>query len=852
MKYKEVSDFLVEKLKTENVFIAVRNSPSRLLLEICKKRKKPIIGKHAGTLQELALNLLSSRFQNPTIMTDQERLFIVRKSLKDMKHPLWNSPSYVKLADNRIREFKEHNIQPEKLYKVAERVNPRLKKKIKEAAKLLDIYNNNVLKSEMFDIFSLFEMAKGIKPEHEKIVLFFLPQILPLEIEFLNSLNIPITVFTYKPNTSIFTKLNKENLKLVKNWEVIKVEPSLLANTLSMVPEEIVSGSDITVNSYLGESEGIKKVALTVKALLNKGIPPEKIAVIGRDIQGKELLFYHYFKIYKIPFHLQYEGVPVTAHPVVKKFLREIEKETESYSLPDWCRKLKNFVISHTDEESIIEEIEILQKEIDNLSVKGFIESNSYNPIEFVKFFSLLTENRTYLIKETEPLGVFIGSPEAIPETGAEHIIFFDISNGTYPRAFPFDPDFSYREREEINNLLNISNPLLEALPGREKLIMYEFQTFFNSIAHHPESIHFFYDKTKGESIFVSIVEKVSKVNKMEKSLITKKSEGILKVYRREKRPENLLELGVDGWLKKLQGEKSYNFIFKPEFIRKFLPQEISVTDILSYMDCPADFLFSKLLNCTFSKTTEIIEGEIYHQFINRAYFNKKKAEDIFEEVFSEITEKYEDEVIFYIKPFIKENALKFIKQFKPELEIVEQEKPIKIKFKNFTFSGRIDWLEISSDREKVKIVDFKRGNVKNREYLPGNKKSFQIILYGLALFNNGDVFKTINKLPNIKFSFVSIPKFHPESDRGIEEFTAKEYEKEIKKSLTWIGVTIKLIKAGFFPPLEIKPQKKNIVRLVVKRNDSYEFFTTEEDLKHFTETVRKIFRKIELKLWKY
>ena len=851
MNYEEVFDFLIKKLDTENIFIVVRNSPSRLLLEVCKRRKKPIIGKIAGTLQELALNLLSSKFQNPTIMTDQERLFIVRKSLKEMKHPLWNSPNYIKLADNRIRELKEHNIQPEKLYKIAKDGNTKLKKKIEESAKLLSIYNRNVLKSKMFDIFSLFEAAKGIKPVYERIVLFFLPQILPLEIEFLNSLNIPITLFTYKPNTSIFTKLREENLKLAKNWEIVEVEPSPLADVLSMIPIKIETNIDIVENSYIGDSEGIKKVTLTVKSLLNRGISPEKIAVTGRDIQGKELLFYHYFRIHKIPFSLQYEGVPVTAHPAVKKFLREIEKETESLPLPMWCKRLKDFVTSQTDEENIVEEIEILQKEIDNLSVRGFIESSSYSYEEFIKLFPLLMENRTYLIEESKPLGVFIGSPEATPETVAEHIIFFDISNGTYPRAFPFDPDFSYREREEINRLLNISNPILEAFPGREKLIMYEFQTFFNSIAHHPKSIHLFYDKTKGESIFVSIVKKASKVIQTEKNLITDKAENILKVYRKEKTPENLLELGVAGWLKKLQGEKNYNFVFNSKFIKKYLPQEISVTDIVNYMNCPTEFLFSKLLDCSYPETTEIMEGQIYHEFINRAYFNRESAENIFEEVFKEITEKTENSTIFYIKPFVKENALKFIKQFKPELEIVEQEKPIKIKFKNYTFAGRIDWLETSKDKQKVKIVDFKRGNVKNGEYLPGNKKSFQIILYGLALFNNGDVFKTINRTPDIKFSFISVPKFHPENDRGVEEFTAKEYKGEIKKSLTWIGVVIKLIKAGFFPPVEIKLQKKKLVKLSVRGDCGYEFFTTEEYLNNFTETIGKIFRKMEGILWK-
>jgi len=851
--HKEVIDFLAKEVKNEG-FIVTRESSLKVLFEISKKTETALIGKCAGTLQELATTILKRKFINPSIMTDQQRLFVIRKILKDSENPLYNSLDYIKLVDSRIRELKEHNISPFQLKKCSEKADGKLKQKIITTAKLLEKYNRILKENTCFDIFTLFEKAKGGNlKEYKKIILLFLPQILPLEIEFLKSLKIPVTIVAFKDNDTEFTKLFRENRKLFKNWQIIEVQPDKTSLSLSLSPQKgTFEKKEIYEYQFFGESEGIKKVSLIVKYLISNGVSPEKIAVISRNLNGKELLFHEYFKFLKIPFRTQKPGIPVQLHPLIKKFLRTVENGNEILKIKEWIKKLKTFIEDEEADENIRKELSIILKEIEELEKNGIVETKRYNCQKFIKLFPIFMENRTYIITEEEPLGVFIGTPEAAPTIFPEHIIFYDISNGIYPRSFPFDPDFSYKEREEINKLMEISNPLLEALPGRDKLILYELQTFYNAFASAEKTVHLLYDHKKGESLFSSIVSDISTVKNRETNLFTEEAINTLKVYQEKKEPETNTEFGVKGWKQKFAGDKIFNFIIDKNLIQKYL-SPLTVTDIVSFFDCPTNIFFSKVIDYTVPPSIEIAEGQIYHEFINRAYRKKEKAEIIFEEVFDKFEAQIEDNTIRFIKPFIKENALKFIKNFEPKLENLEQEKPVTVKFGNLSFSGRIDWLE-SSEKE-IKLVDFKRGNVTDNNFKPGRKKSFQIILYGLAIFNNGDIIKTALDIPNIKFSFVSVPKFNPRSNKWYVEFNGKDHSSEIKRVIAWVDTGIKLMEKGFFPALEIKIgiNKKNNgpkVQLFAQKYCQHNSFLTKKDIKVFENKIVKIHNKLFEKLW--
>ncbi|WP_456396583.1 PD-(D/E)XK nuclease family protein [Desulfurobacterium sp.] len=858
MDFSEIPEFLIKKINSgEKPYIAVRESYLRLLLELCKHRKKPIIGKIAGTLQELAIQLIQSNFYNPRIMTEQERLFIVRNAIKKAGIPLWKSSAYIEIIDNRIRELKEHNISTEMLKICSKKIKGNLSKKIKKTAEILSNYNFGIETYRKYDIFSLFEEAKNKEPPYTEIILFFIPQILPLEIDFLNSLNIPITVLTFKDNNSIFTKLSRENLKLVKNWKIIEVKPCETALNFSFKPEKNIEEIELIETSYVTESEGIKLVALFIKKLLADGIPPEKIAVAGRSLEGKEILFYEAFREMKIPLFSQYKGIPVNLHPAVKKFLSSIEK-TEEKLLTNWCISLKKFVENENAEEELIKELEILNREIEALTELNIIEKNKLSGVEFLELLKILTKSRTFLISEEEPFGVFIGTPENIPSSLATHIILFDFSSGSYPRSFPFDPDFSYQEREEINRVLNLDNPILEALPGRKKLIMYEFQTFYNILATKPDQIIFTYHKDKGSSTFLSILKTYTKVKEENQRFNTKNAERIISIYRNKSQPESPIEWGIIRWKEKLEGAKEMNFIFNTKLISRYLPKNLSVTDIISYFDCPTEFFFTKIIKYPKTPTIEAIEGQIYHEFIRRYFNEKKEPEALFEEIFEEMTKDADIPHIEYHKPFIRDNILKFVSIWKPITKNFEQEKPLKISINNsLSLSGRADW--IRKNNGKFNIIDFKRSNVNTGDYNPGKVKSFQIILYGLSLIDD-NIVKVVKqkKHKNINFTFISIPKAHKKNNpkTWIKSFSGENITREIMATITWILTGHSLIKKGFFPPLKINPYKpgsKYICNLSLKasRTCPYSNTLSDEIKEKFKETIKKIFKIHYENLWK-
>ncbi|OMH39994.1 PD-(D/E)XK nuclease family protein [Desulfurobacterium indicum] len=856
MDFSEIPEFLIKKIGSGKPYIAVRESPSRLLLELCKHRQKPIIGTIAGTLQELAIQLIQSDFYNPGIMTEQERLFIVRNAVRKAGIPLWRSPPYIEIIDNRIREFKEHNISTEMLKSCSEKVNSNLSKKLEKTAEILDNYNYGIKTYSKYDIFSLFEEAKNKKPPYTEIILFFLPQILPLEIDFLNSLNIPVTVLVFKDNNSIFTKLSRENLKLVENWKIVEVRPCETALNFSFNPEKETTEIELIETSYITESEGIKFIASFIKKLLVDGIPPERIAVAGRSLEGKEILFYEAFREMKIPLFSQYKGIPVNLHPAVKKFLSEI-KETEEKQLIDWCKALKKSAENEKAEEELIKELETLNREIEALTESDIIEKNKLSGTEFLELLKILMKNRTFLITEEEPFGVFIGTPENIPSSLATHIIFFDFSSGSYPRSFPFDPDFSYQEREEINRVLNLNNLILEALPGREKLIMYEFQTFYNVLATKPNQIIFTYQKDKGSSTFLSILKTYTKVKKENQRFNTENSGKILSVYKNKTKPGSPIEWGIIRWKEKIKGAKEMNFIFNSKLISRHLPQNLSVTDIISYFDCPTEFFFTKIIKHQKTSTIETIEGQIYHEFIKRYLNENKKPEILFEEIFEEMTKNIDIPYIEYLKPFIKDNIVKFVSVWKPIAENLQQEKPLRININNLSLSGRADWIERKNG--KINIVDFKRGNVNTADYEPGKVKSFQIILYGLSLIDD-NIIKVVKekKHKNVNFAFISIPKAHRKNmtKNWIKSFSGENITREIMVTVTWILTGYSLIEKGFFPPLKINPYKPNsthICNLSLKdsRTCHYPNTLSDETKEKFKETIKKIFKIHYRGLWK-
>ncbi len=432
----------------------------------------------------------------------------------------------------------------------------------------------------------------------------------------------------------------------------------------------------------------------------------------------------------------------------------------------------------------------------------------------------------------------------------------FDISEGTYPRSFPYDPDFTFQERELVNKTISKSNFLLEPFASRLRLISYEFLTFFNLLSSPLKEVIFLYDESKGRSIFVNILNQYTRIENIEKSVFSPISLNCYKVYKREKEPETIIEKGVDSWLKKIRGEKNYNFIIDQEIVKTYL-KKISVTDIISYLDCPTDFMFRKILNFKDSYSIEAIEGIIYHELINKLS-NHGFDERTFEEVFSKAAQGVERRKLEILKPFIKENIRKFLTLFKKDSLFshdAKKEVDIKVKILEYCLDGRVDWIVKSGN--SYQVADFKRGAVSSGNYDPGKKRACQIVLYGLGLFEDGDVIRAYksNKHENIDFHFISIPKITATGNSWKLSFNGKESSHLIRKNLSWTYLALKLIYSGFFAPFEIVPYKKpfrgKLFNLKLNgRCKDYECYLNKDYLESIKEKIEKKLLEIEEKLW--
>ena len=850
-------------------FICVRQFDSYIRLFLAKNYRNPLVGEFSGTIQSFALKLLRENLRNLRLMSDQERLFVVSEALRLSGDNHYGKLSYVRIVDERLRNLKEHSLDVEELNRLAESVDDkRLKAKILKTAKVLDIYSSLTGKLGAYDIFSIMDEARGLKTDVDRIYLFMLPHILPKEVEFISSLGREVTVVTADTNNSFFSRLWLDNLRILpREWNILRISPPQEAKNFKFNAPKVSEGRiRFRKASFSTMSEAVKLAANCVKYLIARGVEPNRIAITGRELEGIEVLIYDMLRKFGIPINLQTRGIPLLSNPVIKYFMNvlehfrtgvEVDRDpfkgsssildlVERHSklpLKGWLKLLLLSFDLLEGEERVKDQVKKVLNEIENLESKGILRSEDVRREELKEKLVHLFSNRFYLIEENEPFGVHVCSPEAVPSINPKAVIVFNLSEGVYPRAFPFDPDFSFEEREKVNRLISNGNLMLEPLASRMRLISYEFTTFYNLLSTSPEDVIFLFG-TRGKSLFVNMVERVANVEELERKAFSNTSLNCYMVYRGKKEPESLPEKGVDAWIRKLKGEKEFNFIIKPSTVKRYLPN-LSVTDIVSYLNCPTDFMFRKLLRHEEPHSVETIEGIIYHEMINRL-LGFEFDNSVFEEVFNRFVP--ENPKIQYLKPFIRENIRKFLLLFRDDelfSSRAEREKPLTVRIAEFCLRGRADW--VVKDGDSYRVADFKRSSVSDRDYAPGKKKACQVVLYGLSLFEE-DVIRSFKRgnYMRVDFSFVSVPKISRRGTSWKLSFSGNRNRNGILNNLAWSYLSLKLINSGFFIPYEISPYRKpyrgKLFSMRRTGNCSYDCYLPSD---YIDECVRKVEEKL-------
>ncbi len=839
-------------------YIVVRQFSTFFELEVLRKVKKPILGKFCGTLQELALELFERKLIKKRILSDQEILTITAKAIEEAKGKTPDTV-YTKIVLKRIRDLIQHEVRPEEIEEAASKLEEVTRKKLLETANILKRYTAFMELSGGYDISLLFSRASKINGTGEKeIVLAFPVFLFPVELTFLNKFNVTSYQFQLPENT-FFSKLQESNEELYPlSLKVKKLSPNPLTNVLSLKEERVKTFTKIFIKEFFSFSENVKYIVDTLIDLLDRGFYPHDIAVVSSDVNRLLPMLYPLLKEKGIPFRFQTKGIPLLANPLINQALNRIGSQSKSLTTIEWLEWIILNAKSETsNKEEIIGQLEKLRTELIGLKQKGLLPEKKLSGLKAQKELRELFTDRFYLVEENEPYGVHICSPEAAISLFPKAVIFDSLTEGEYPRAFPFDPDFSYAERKKINEALNRCSPSLEAFPTRERLISYDFLTFSNLLSIPLEELHITFNASRGKSLFTKLLAEKTKIETNKEEIVSKIAADCYKVFKGEKKATTREEKGIESWKLK-ETDPKFNFFISKK-LAKELCKKLTITDIVNYLECPTKALLSLAFPESPDLSLEQVEGIVYHKIIQN-YMNTGFDESEFEAIFSKVAQKAQDPVVELLKPYIKSNIKRFLSFFRKHplfSPLAEKEKKVKFQISDITIEGRIDY--VIEKEEEIHIVDFKTGNVTgNSKYKLLNPMSAQLVLYAIGHLYEGDFYSPLKThLEILNLHFISVSK----ARKGVEEekwkilFSGKENSSEIKTTAFLAATAAIAMKNGFFIPhrivLENSRKKPPEERDIFLKSDScFEGYQlTTELLRRFEKSVRKIYDHVK-KQW--
>jgi hypothetical protein len=847
------SEEIKKLLAGERVFFGVRQFTTYFELLVLRNLKKVIFSKFTGTLQELAVDAFNENFENKRILSDQERFFLVSKAMEIAGSELPFDAGYVEIVDKRLRDISQHNLSEEEIEEKLPLLDRKIQKKLKTTLEIIKNYRGFLGEVNGTDIPNLFLEASKLEYNFPFVSVVFPAFLFPAEVEFLKSAG-KVKILRFKDSDEFFSELSSSNREsFPDSWEIEEVEPNPLSKALSLFGNtEVKTETEVNIKPFSSRSEDAKYIVDTVVTLIEEGFQPHEIAIAGRTIDEILPLLYQLFRDRGIPLRFQTKGIPLTASPFVKNSLHKLlELDGGAGTLLEWTEwMLERYSTENFNEPAVFNQIEKFYREMLSLRLRGLFPERRLAPKKAAKELSKLFIKRYYLIEENEPFGIHVGTPESIISLLPKAVIIDDVSENVYPRTFPFDPDFSYEEREKINKILGRSSLSQQPFPLRERLISYEFLTFYNLLSLPLKKLYLTYNRFRGKSLFVDQIQNRVKVSDSYREIVSHVAFNCYQVFKRKKRPQSREERGIYVW-KNRSSSALYNFYIKKE-VAKQIVKNLTITDIVNYLDCPVKALFSLAFKDD-EITLDILEGIVYHESIERM-LKTGFDENIFDEIFEEKTSRIEEPIVPLLKPYFRENVRRFIEFFR-EHEIysreARQEVDISLKVSDVVLRGRVDF--ISQVNGKTHIVDFKKGNVsesRKKFYAPPSPHSLQVVLYGMAL--KGDDLISILKeeeFEDLVFHFISVSRAKKDvpPEKWKVSFTGEESRKKLKAAGILAALSIIAMKNGYFIP-----HRFNITddwRVEFREDSCYDDYQLSPELlskfeNRFTEILRHILRQ--------
>ncbi len=819
--------------RLENNFFVVRQFTTYFDIKLTEQQPI-VVGKYSGTYKEL-INLIleENLIPMPRLLSNQEIFLLTEKAIEEITGKETEEFEYIKSTVERIRDLNQHNVENEIAWNALPKLPEEIRWKFRKLLKVKEIVESSIKDiPNTTDIFLLFKknFSKNIKVN---VILF--PFIFPIEMQLLKNWDSTVTIFSipssnmgYNLFASLKNFLKRENIKTAE------LPPNSLIYILDLKKEKVKSNTKVTIKECKTRSESAKYTVDTIIHLLEKGLMPHEIAIIGTSLNEISQLLYYLLKEKNIPFRFQIRSLPLISSPFIKHLLNHIKSTPSSpKDLSEWLEySIDLYYKNSFNEETTIKHLEKFAEETAILKKLNFLPSRKLPPEEAFNRLKLFFRERYMPVEDNDPYGVHICTPEAAISLFPKAVIFENLSEGIYPRAYPFDPEFSYDERKLINKALDRENIAEEPLPTRERLIKYDILTFSYILSLPLEELHITYLSNKGKSLFVELLEEKVPNEKQRAEITTPISVSCYKIFKGTKEPDNLpWEKGIKSW-KNREKDLKYNFYIKDKSLSKELTRKIPTTTISTYLECPPKALFSLAFPEETEQTIEQLEGIIYHEGIKKLFqkpHTKKEVENLVKNFIDE-----ENPHHLLLSSHIAENLHRFLSFFKnhpiTQQGKILQEHPVELTISNVKITGRIDML--IENNGKFTVIDFKSRNVNKSSYDPPNPQSIQTICYALAI--NAP-------LDNTDFHFISISK----SGKRIKEENWKKTfsgnDKKVKEAILKLKIAITAMKNGIFIPYTFKINWKE-QKVELKENPCLEDYYISDNLKW---NVEKILTKI-------
>jgi len=786
----------------KNTYIAVRQFPTYFEL-LALEKHGALLGKFCGTIQELAIEHLSRKLIKKKLLSDQQRLLLVAKAVERATGKPVKDMHYAQIIDRRIRDLVQHSVGEDEIREAIKHL-PSLSTRLKATVKILETYRELLKSLPGTDLPHLFSLAASAVESLPDVSLVFPLILFPPEIDFLKKSR-HVKVFTFKLNRAgFFRELAESALRaLPEDWNVEKLQPNSLSGVLKEGDERVKTPTTVYVRGFSTRSEDAKLIVDSVMTFLENGYKPHEIAVVGDSTAEIVPLLHSLFSERGIPFNFQTGGIPLTASPSVKSKLYTMKETEEKRTLLEWLE----WTAEGEHPPAVAQELELFYSELLLLERADLLPKDRMNGRNAFKTLRFLFSGRHYGMFENEPYGVHVCSPESVVSLMPKVIVMDDVSEGVYPRSFPFDPDFSYAERELINKALGRTDPYLQAFPQRDRLIAYDFLTMFNILSLPLKALVVTYSLRRGKSLLAEVLHRKVEISKPLKKVVSTITANCHKAYKGIKAPETREERGIVAW--RLREERpEHSFRIDKELAKK-LVSRATVTSVVEFLDCPVKALLSLAFPARKKMTFEQFEGTLYHECIRRMLKDSFDGET-FEEVFSELAELTEDPLVELMKPHFKDNLKRFLATFsKHELCTgnTKQEEEVTVRMNDIEVKGKADF--VSEINRTLHIVDFKTGTV-GRNYLPPSPKSLQVILYGVA-FKGADIRRAVAEgMPDTEFHFVSVAKANPNTpeEKWMTTFSGKEHAREVKRALILAFTAVVAMKNGLFFPHKVEVRK--------------------------------------------